>query len=260
MKRVGRPGSMLSGLPSGTKPPSVTSAITADLRFAQRRGRFAAGKFRRRDLGVKCIAAQFGQQHVDGALRRRLGGELVALDAARQIAFVFRFADRLAARQFHSERGHALQRRHHARDGRAGVDDIDIFSIQARRRRCLRPCPQRQRCRAAAAPLGRSRRRRCRSGRSRTPGRRCSRSGLYSAIRRINSVDRLLLVLGEIVVAAKYRRDDFAVLAERLLQRAAGADQTVFDLRADVALCLRRRSGRRTDSGNERRESFCSYR
>ena len=46
-------------------------------------------------------------------------------------------------------------------------------------------------------------------------------------------VDRLRLVLGKIVITAKYRRDDFAVLAQRLLQRAAGADKTGFDLRAD---------------------------
>ena len=47
-------------------------------------------------------------------------------------------------------------------------------------------------------------------------------------------VDRLLLVLGKKIITAKYRRDDFAVLAQRLLQRAAGADKSVFDLRADV--------------------------
>ena len=39
VKRVGRPGSILSGLPSTTRPPSVTNAITAD--FKSRNG--AAG-------------------------------------------------------------------------------------------------------------------------------------------------------------------------------------------------------------------------
>ena len=47
-------------------------------------------------------------------------------------------------------------------------------------------------------------------------------------------VERLLLLLGKIIVAAKNRRNDFAVFAERLLQRAAGADRTGFDLRPDV--------------------------
>ena len=116
MKRVGRPGSMLSGLPSATKPPSVTKAMTADFRSRTAR-RVYPGKFRRRDLGVKFLAAQFGEQHVDSAFRRRFSGKLIALDATRQIAIVCRFADRLAASQFHSERGHALKCRHHAGDG-----------------------------------------------------------------------------------------------------------------------------------------------
>src|SRR6185295_18470045 len=47
-------------------------------------------------------------------------------------------------------------------------------------------------------------------------------------------IDRVLLVLGKIVVAAKDCRNDFAVLAESLLQRAARADQARFDLRPDV--------------------------
>ena len=41
-------------------------------------------------------------------------------------------------------------------------------------------------------------------------------------------------MLGEIVVAAIDRRDHFAAVAERLLQRATGADRAVFDLRTDV--------------------------
>ena len=89
VKRVGRPGSILSGLPSVTRPPSVTSAITADFKSRMARP-VCREEFRRSNLGRERLAANFRQQHVDGALGRRLGGEFIALDAARKIAFVFR--------------------------------------------------------------------------------------------------------------------------------------------------------------------------
>ena len=50
--------------------------------------------------------------------------------------------------------------------------------------------------------------------------------------------DDLILMLGEIIVAAINRRDDFGVFAERLLQRAAGADHAGFDGWADIAFVL----------------------
>ena len=42
-------------------------------------------------------------------------------------------------------------------------------------------------------------------------------------------------MLGKIIVAAIEGRDDFAVVAERLLQRAARTDGSVFDAGADIA-------------------------
>ena len=182
---------------------------------------------------MKFIAAQLRQQHVDGAFCRRFSGKLIALDAARQITFAFRFADRLAANEFHSERGHALKRRHHARDGGTGVDDIEIFSIQASAdvvfvHACyrhdgeplLRGLTDRAAGDAVTAALKR--------------GASDQQVWFIFSHSLDQLVDCLLLVLGKIVVTAKYRRDDFAVLAQRLLQRAARADKTVFDLRADV--------------------------
>jgi hypothetical protein len=50
--------------------------------------------------------------------------------------------------------------------------------------------------------------------------------------------DDLILMFGEIIVAAKNRRDHFGVFAERLLERAAGADHTGFDGWADIAFVL----------------------
>ena len=70
--------------------------------------------------------------------------------------------------------------------------------------------------------------------------------------------DHLILMLGKIIVAAINGRDDFAVVSERLLQRAARTDGSVFECQADVGLCPRRRSGRRTDSGNGRHGFFYS--
>jgi hypothetical protein len=50
--------------------------------------------------------------------------------------------------------------------------------------------------------------------------------------------DDLILMFGEIIVAAKNRRDHFGVFAERLLERAAGADHASFDGWADIAFVL----------------------
>jgi hypothetical protein len=47
-------------------------------------------------------------------------------------------------------------------------------------------------------------------------------------------IDRFFLSLREIVVAAKRRRDDFAVLAEGLLKRSPGTDDSVSDLRTNI--------------------------
>ena len=52
VKRVGRPDSILSGLPSGTKPPSVTSAMTADLRFVSGAAGLLPANFGGGDLGI----------------------------------------------------------------------------------------------------------------------------------------------------------------------------------------------------------------
>jgi hypothetical protein len=78
---------------------------------------------------VKFIAAQLRQQHVDGAFCWRLGGEFIPFNAARQIAFYVWFTDRLVLCQFQSQCRHALNGRHHARDGYAGVNDVDILPI-----------------------------------------------------------------------------------------------------------------------------------
>ena len=51
-------------------------------------------------------------------------------------------------------------------------------------------------------------------------------------------IDRLLLMFGEKVIAAINRRDDFGVFAERLLERASGADHAGFDGGADIAFVL----------------------
>src|SRR5688500_2256796 len=58
-------------------------------------------------------------------------------------------------------------------------------------------------------------------------------------------LDDLLLMLGEVVVAAIDRRHPFAVVSERLLERAAGTDGSVFESRAGVSLVLA------TDLGEE---------
>ncbi len=44
-----------------------------------------------------------------------------------------------------------------------------------------------------------------------------------------------VLVLGEVIIAAKDRRDDFTVLAKSLLQSAAGTERSLFDAGTDIA-------------------------
>ena len=183
------------------------------------------------------MPASLRQQHVDGALGRRLGGEFIALDAARQIAFVRRFADRLTARQFQSQRGHPLQRRHHAGDRCAGVDDVNIFAIQAGAdvvfvhagdggdaELLLRGVADRAAGDAITAAL---------------EGRAGDQQVGFEFGRVLEQFgDGLILLFGEKVVAAKNCRDDFGVFAERLLERAAGADHAGFDGGADIAFVL----------------------
>src|SRR5262249_27168819 len=48
-------------------------------------------------------------------------------------------------------------------------------------------------------------------------------------------IDGRFLMLREIVVAAKSRRDHFAAFAQGLLKRAARTDETVSDLRPDLS-------------------------
>ena len=57
---------------------------------AKRCGRFDVMKLRRSNLRRERLAANFCQEHIHGPLCGRLGGECVALDAARNVSFFFR--------------------------------------------------------------------------------------------------------------------------------------------------------------------------
>ncbi len=75
----GAAGFMRSGSPSGTRPPSVTRAITADEQIANRSGGLDVLEPGRRNLRLERLAANFCQEHIHGAFGGRLGSETLRL-------------------------------------------------------------------------------------------------------------------------------------------------------------------------------------
>jgi len=80
-ERLGQGGGVVARPPrpahEGPVGPEAAVRDQSDHRrfkIAQRSGGLAAGKSRWSDFGLEFFAAQFGEQHVDGALGRRLGG------------------------------------------------------------------------------------------------------------------------------------------------------------------------------------------